>query len=406
MHLKHILMAIAATALLLLSGQVTAANQIPSPPATAGDSIDALITQQMSEAGMVGVGAAIIVDRKVVWMKGYGFADKANSIPFTPHTVMNIGSISKTFTGAALMRAVEEGKLSLDADINTYLPFKVVNPYFPEALITLRQLATHTSGITDRWTVYEGTYHYGGDSPEPLGEFLEDYFAPGGKHYAKDNFLKAKPGTQREYSNIGAGLAGYIVEIAVDEKLNAYTKRHVFDPLKMDDTSWFLSETELAKHSKLYVSQSGMAIPIQLYGGTTYPDGGVRTSVADLSKFFIALLNQGEYQGTHILQKQTANEMLRFEYTADNKPENVELNEKNSGIFWQSKFNVTRMGHGGSDPGLKTEMLTDLSKNIGVILFTNTSLDDQGMRAYSAIFEALWKQAEAMKVAGKQAATK
>jgi CubicO group peptidase (beta-lactamase class C family) len=405
MHLKHILMAIAATALLLLSGQVTAANQIPSPPATAGDSIDALITQQMSEAGMVGVGAAIIVDRKVVWMKGYGFADKANSIPFTPHTVMNIGSISKTFTGAALMRAVEEGKLSLDADINTYLPFKVVNPYFPEALITLRQLATHTSGITDRWTVYEGTYHYGGDSPEPLGEFLEDYFAPGGKHYAKDNFLKAKPGTQREYSNIGAGLAGYIVEIAVDEKLNAYTKRHVFDPLKMDDTSWFLSETELAKHSKLYVSQSGMAIPIQLYGGTTYPDGGVRTSVADLSKFFIALLNQGEYQGTHILQKQTANEMLRFEYTADNKPENVELNEKNSGIFWQSKFNVTRMGHGGSDPGLKTEMLTDLSKNIGVILFTNTSLDDQGMRAYSAIFEALWKQAEAMKAAGKQAAT-
>jgi hypothetical protein len=64
------------------------------------------------------------------------------------------------------------------------------------------------------------------------------------------------------------------------------------------------------------------------------------------------------------------------------------------------------MGHGGSDPGLKTEMLTDLSKDIGVILFTNTSLDDQGMRAYSAIFEALWKQAEAMKVAGKQAATK
>ena len=138
MRLKNIVMAIAATASLLLSVQVTAANPIPSPPANAGDSIDALIAQQMSEAGMVGVGAAIIVDRKVVWMKGYGFADKAQSSPFTPHTVMNIASISKTFTGVALMRAVEEGKFSLDADINTYLPFKVVNPYFPGARITLR----------------------------------------------------------------------------------------------------------------------------------------------------------------------------------------------------------------------------------------------------------------------------
>jgi CubicO group peptidase (beta-lactamase class C family) len=352
---------------------------------------------------MVGVGAAIIVGKKVVWMKGYGFADKAQSIPFTPHTVMNIGSISKTFTGAALMRAVEEGKLSLDADINTYLPFKVVNPYFPDARITLRQLATHTSGIADRWAVYEGTYHYGGDSPEPLGEFLKDYFAPDGKHYAKDNFLNAKPGTHREYSNIGAGLVGYIVEIAVGEKLNAYTKRRFFAPLQMEDTGWFLSDIALANHSRLYVSQSGLAVPIPLYGVTTYPDGGVRTSVADLSKFFIALLNEGEYEGTRILRKRSANEMLRFEYTAANKPENVDLKEKNSGIFWQSKFNVTRMGHGGTDPGLKTEMLTDLSKEIGVILFTNTSLDDQGMRSYAAIFEDLWKQAEALKAAEKSA---
>ena len=128
----------------------------------------------MNEAGIVGLGAAIIVNKKVVWMKGYGFADKEHGVPFTPDTIMNIGSISKTFTGVALMRAVQEGKLSLDEDINTYLPFKVINPFFPNERITLRQLATHTSGITDRWSIYEGTYHYGGDSPEPLGEFLKE----------------------------------------------------------------------------------------------------------------------------------------------------------------------------------------------------------------------------------------
>ncbi len=55
------------------------------------------------------------------------------------------------------MRAVQEGKLSLDTDINTYLPFKVVNPHHPNARITLWNLATHTSGIADRWEVYRDT---------------------------------------------------------------------------------------------------------------------------------------------------------------------------------------------------------------------------------------------------------
>jgi CubicO group peptidase (beta-lactamase class C family) len=63
----------------------------------------------MQEAGLVGVGAAIIIDRRIVWTKGYGFADQQRAVPFTPDTVMNIGSISKTFTGVALMQAVEEG---------------------------------------------------------------------------------------------------------------------------------------------------------------------------------------------------------------------------------------------------------------------------------------------------------
>jgi CubicO group peptidase (beta-lactamase class C family) len=387
---------VAAIAALLLVGQVAAGNQNGPSAAGASGPIDRIVEQRMAETGIVGLGAAIIVNRRVVWMKGFGYADKQREIPFTPSTIMNIGSISKTFTGAALMRAVQEGKLSLDEDINRYLPFKVVNPHLPNERITLRQLATHTSGITDRWSVYEGTYHYGGDSPEPLGEFLSNYFTTSGKHYSKENFLNVKPGTHREYSNIAAGLAGYIVETAVGEKLNVYTRRHIFAPLKMNDTGWFLSEIALASHSKLYVAQGGITIPVQLYGGTTYPDGGVRTSVADLSKFFIALLNEGEYEGARILERQSVQEMLRFQYTDSNRPDNVVLKEKNSGIFWSTKFDVTRIGHGGSDPGLKTEMLADLSKEFGVILFTNTSLCDHEGRGYVAIINDLWKHAETL----------
>lgn len=297
-------------ALCLLLSQV-----VPAQP------IDTFITRKMDEAGIVGLGAAVIVDRKVVWMKGYGFADQRRAVPFRPDTVMNIGSISKTFTGVALMRAVQEGKLSLDADINTYLPFEVVNPHLPNEKLTLRHLATHTSGITDRLSVYRDTYHYG-DTPEPLGEFLKAYFVPGGKDYSRENFLSEKPGTHREYSNIGAGLAGYIVERAVGETLESYAKKRIFTPLGMNDTAWSLAATDPARHSKLYLAWNGLTIPIPLYEGTTYPDGGIRTSVADLSKFFIALLNDGAYEDARILDERSVADMLRFQFTAANKPDN------------------------------------------------------------------------------------
>lgn len=369
-------------------------------PATAPPSastLDAFIAEQMAEAGIMGAGAAVIVDRQVVFLQGYGFTDWQRSKPFTPATIMNVGSIAKPFTGVAMMRAVQEGRLSLDEDINAYLPFRVKNPHQPNERITLRHLATHTSGITDRWEVYRGTYHYGGDSPEPLGTFLEQYFVPGGKTYSPENFLNAKPGGQRDYSNIGAALAGFIVERAFGEQLNVYTRKHIFEPLGMKGTGWFLSEVDLGNHSTLFVSQDGFSMPIPLYGGTTYPDGGVRTSVSDLAKFFIALLNGGEYQGARILDAGMTAEMLRFQFPDGRRPENYPATEGNSGLFWRTKNNGQRIGHGGSDPGLRTEMVSDLAKEVGVILFINTSLGGNDQKAFSAIFDALWEHGEALR---------
>jgi CubicO group peptidase (beta-lactamase class C family) len=296
-----------------------------------------------------------------------------------------------------MMRAVQEGKLDLDENINTYLPFRVSNPHHPDAKITLRHLATHTSGIQDRWEVYSRTYHYGKDSPETLGNFLEGYFVPGGADYSAGNFLDAKPGTRREYSNIGAALAGLIVERAFGEPLNVSTRRLIFTPLRMERTGWFMSEIDLAKHSKLYVVQNGFVIPIPLCGGTTYPDGGIRTSVADLSKFFVTLLNDGEHQGTRILSPDLAAEMRRFQFTDANRPENFPAKSGNSGLFWRTKFGGTRVGHGGNDPGIQTEMLADLSGEIGVVMFVNTSLSGDEQRATAAIFDALWNQAVELK---------
>jgi len=361
-------------------------------------SIDKFIENKMNETGMVGAAAAIIVNKEIVWSEGFGYADKEKKIPFTTNTIMNIASISKTITGACLMKAVEEKKVALEEDINTYLPFKVINPFFPNEKITLRNLATHTSGLADRYPFYtDSTYYYGGDSPEPLGDFLRNYFVPGGKHYSEDNFLKHKPGTYRDYSNIGAGLAGYIIELATGQKLNIYSKLHFFKPLKMNNTGWFLSEINLENHTKLYEKQGDSIKNIPLYGGTTYPDGGVRTSVSELSKFFISLLNDGKYKGKRILKKESVDEMLKFQYDTINKPENVNLGQVNSGIFWATKLGATRIGHNGSDPGVRTFMLSDLDKEIGVILFVNTSLSEKEENSYLDIYKALYKFGTALK---------
>lgn len=384
-------------AALLAALPLAATAQPPAPAAPVeAHGIDAEIRQHMAEGGLVGVAAAIIIDGEVAWRGGYGLANRETGEAFTPATVMNIASISKTVVGAAMMRAAEEGRLSLDADIDSYLPYSVRNPRHPSQAITLRQLATHTSSIADRWPVYAASYHFGRDAPQPLGDFLAGYFTPDGTDYSADNFGAAAPGAERDYSNIGAGLAAHVVERATGQPLDAYTRTHFFQPLGMAHTRWHLGAPGEHPDATLYLAQDGMAIAIQPYTVTTWPDGGLRTSVDDLSRFFIALLQGGESGGTRILQRASVEEMLRLQFTPDHKPGNVDLAEKNSGLFWQTKFNTRYVGHGGSDPGLKTEMLATPDRRTGIILFTNTAGEDTD-KAYVAILKALFAQAERMR---------
>ncbi len=360
--------------------------------------IDSLIQQKMHEAKLVGVGAALILNNQVVWEKGYGYADREKQIPFTPATIMNIASVSKTFLGFCLMKAVEQGVVSLDEDINTYLPFPVINPYFPNEKITLRHLATHTSGLTDRYPFYtDSTYFYDGRKPEPLGDFLKSYYVAGGKHYSKANFLSARPGTRRDYSNIASGLAGYIIERRTGRKLPDYSKRYIFRPLHMKHSGWGLNEVNLRHHAKLYEKKGDRIVPVPWYECTTYPDGGVRTSVHDLTKFFITLLGEGAYEGKRLLRRDLAAEMLRYQYTPDRKPENVAINKLNSGIFWSTKLGATRVGHNGSDPGVRTFMLTDLDRQVSVIVFFNTSLGEEEEDRFFDMYELLYQYGQSLK---------
>lgn len=90
--------------------------------------------------------------------------------------------------------------------------------------------------------------------------------------------------------------------------------------------------------------------------------------------------------------------MLRFQYTEANKPDNILLSEKNSGIFWSTKFDVTRIGHGGSDPGVQTDMLSDLQKHVAVVLMVNTSVSEAEAKVYTSLLDDLWRHATSLEL--------
>jgi len=171
------------------------------------------INESISDANIAGMAVAIVSGDSIIFTQGYGYSDIQTKEPFTPNTVINIASISKTFVGVALMNLVENGLVSLDEDVNTFLPFKVLNPHLPESIITPRHLMSHSSGIQDNQKIYLPSYHYGGDSPIPLGEFLADYLSPDGTHYSKKNFTKSKPGGNLYTQISGQVLRGTLLNV-------------------------------------------------------------------------------------------------------------------------------------------------------------------------------------------------
>ena len=336
-------------------------------------------SKALLNSGVSGFSVAILDKNGLILSKGYGYADVKNKIPMSHNTIQNIGSISKTITGAAAMQLVEKGQLDLDENINTYLPFSVSHPVFPKTPITARQLLTHTSAIVDRRSIYNGdlSYHYGGDNPIELGDFLKDYFTPKEAIYSVDNFATYAPGTERKYSNVAYGLIAHVVENISNMPFNDFTKKHIFDPLEMKSTGWMFSDINSNNHAQLYKFEDKALKKIEWYGLVTWPDGGLRTSVTDLSKFIVAMINEGRHNDIHILEPKTVQTIFTPQFSEGSVLSRVkESDYSKQAITWnviQRKSGGTIIGHTGGDPGIRTYTYFDPKTSRGMILFLNTA---------------------------------
>ena len=368
--------------------------------------VSAKLTEELSgiysQGHINGFSVAIVNQDSAVYVRGFGSSDVKENKAYTANTTQNIASISKTFIGIALMKAQELGKLNLDDPVNKYLPFKVVNPHFPTASITIRQLATHTSGIKDPSRYERNGYVLKElNSPDakaknnfrphnemiPLGRFLGCLLSEEGKWYKKRTFLKKKPGEHFEYSNIGAGLAAFVMEKATGMSFREFTGTYIFRPLGMNDTGWGFDDIDFSKHSKLYLDTE---TELAFYRLVNFPDGGLLTSSSDLGKFLSELIKGYNGEG-RILKKESYDELFRQQLTEAHfkeRSENAYNDEYNMGIFmgFSAKGYV---GHTGGDPGVAAFMFFNPETNLGRILIVNTELDKKGINEFMAIWNKL-----------------
>lgn len=326
--------------------------------------LDELLLSQMEENHIPGAAVAVVRDGQVLLAKGYGYADLENGIPVDPElTVFRIGSSGKVFTWTAVMQLVEQGRLDLGADINTYLDFRIPDTY-PQP-ITLEHLLTHTAGFEESW--YE-TFTLDADEVLPAGEWLAAHIPA----------RVRPPGDSPAYSNYGAELAGYIVERASGRSYGQYIQEHILDPLGMAYSSATgMPGNPRAQASVGYFYDDGAFEPVPDLGDDYFgqiamaPAGGHASSVADMARFLIAHLQDGFYgdeaSEMRILGESTARQMQTILYAPDPRLQGTAY-----GLFDFSDNGQWALGHNGDTLGFRSLLLLIPDQNLGVFVVYNS----------------------------------
>jgi CubicO group peptidase (beta-lactamase class C family) len=330
--------------------------------------LDDLFARQMEENHIAGAAVAVVKDGQLFFAKGYGYADVENEIPVDAETtIFRTGSVGKVFTWTAVIQLVEQGKLDLDADINTYLDFRIPDTY-PEP-ITLKHLMTHTSGIEERWL---GSLVQDASELVPAREWLVATF-PG---------RVRPPGEAAGYSNYNAMLGGYIVARVSGEPYEKYIQNHTFDPLGMThSTVQPQMPAELlpfVSKSYTYVDGAFQPFPDYLVQPPVLASGFHQTSVTDMARFMIARLEGGFYGDAsteiRILEEDTARQMLTTLYTPDPR-----LKGTAYGLFDFSESGQWVLGHSGYAPVMASQLLLLPDQHLGVyVVYNSLGARDEG----------------------------
>jgi len=298
---------------------------------------------------IAGISAAIISNDSAIWSNGFGYADKMNKVPMTARTVVNIGSITKTFTALSVMQLKQKGLLNINNPLNSYLnDFRPKTKNINIKNITVRSVLTHTSGIQP--DIWKNSDLGSGKYTDVLG-------------YINDTYITYPPGLVGLYSNAGYNILGSLVKAVSRQDYAAYVHQNILAPLGMSQSGFAMDS--LKYRSKIYLGGNEM----EEYELRDIASGGIYTNINDFSKYAIDLMKAYNGEGSSIIDSSTIHEM--FSLQNQNVP--IESNKKGLGWFMFKNDTNFAVYHAGSAGFAQAKLLLIPKSRFAVIVMTNSA---------------------------------
>jgi CubicO group peptidase (beta-lactamase class C family) len=321
--------------------------------------LDGIVPQQLGKNDIAGATIAVVKDGKLLFAKGYGYADVQSKKPVSAQeTLFRPGSISKLFTWTAIMQLFEQGKLDLDRDINDYLDFKIPDAFGKP--ITLKNVMTHTPGFEEQ---IKDLFDTGTTTPN-LGQYLKTHIPA--RIYP--------PGTVPAYSNYATAVGGYIVERVSGRPFEQYVAENIMQPLKMAHSTF--AQPLPAQLAPLM--SSGYRLGSDSAGSfeviNPFPAGSLSSSAADMAQFMIAHLQDGQFGDVRILKPETARLMHSRLFALDDA-----ANAMCYGFYEESRNGHRIIGHGGDTVYFHSDLHLVLDQNVGFFVSYNSAGNSSGL---------------------------
>ncbi|MBN1261560.1 MAG: beta-lactamase family protein [Anaerolineae bacterium] len=313
-------------------------------------------TASIQEAARIPGMAIGVLQGDRMFTAGFGVTSTEHPLPVTADTLFQIGSITKVYTGAAMMRLVDRGKIHLDAPVQTYLPaFRVADPV-ASATVTVRHLLTHTVG----WP--SDVFDFEPEDYESMSAFLRRM---------PEVPQIASPGTWWTYANSGFLVAGCIIEKLMGKPFVHAIRELVCEPLGLYYTSadpgMVMTYRFAAGH---YEAEEGLRVvrPWPL-PGCAISEGGIAASIADLLRFARFHLGDGRSdEGRRFLKPASLAEMQRSQFPIWEPHEWV-------GLTWfiSDREGTRILSHGGRTPGAQAELVLVPEHHFACAVLTNAA---------------------------------
>ncbi len=319
-----------------------------------------MISNEMKAKKITGISLAVSNSEEVLWVDGFGLADRKSKTEFTGETVSNVGSVSKLLTSAAVMRLVEMGKVDLDEPVSTYIPeFDPVGSETFSTPITVRMLLNHESGLDS--DAFHG-FFLGHERPEDFPvSYRKSVDAVNAVGIVRD------PYEMFSYCNLGYSLLGIIIERATGSNFQESVSELVFAPLGMNDSSFNIDDIPEERMATGYLQGKPEKLPYL----RDMPAGSLNSTARDMGAFLQNIL--ASYRdGDGLLSQKTVKEL----FTTSNSGVSMDLDFRVGLTWWivdlQELPGEFIVGHGGDLPPYYALVIMLPEKDISVFAMVNS----------------------------------